>query len=165
MLEAFATQAIEYQSELVGEYFTPLNRLMAKGLGKSVGYGTKEFYDAAGNKITSHFFGLPGHKISLDKTIDLFSRLSNAEMIQAFNKFTKATKFNGVIGEYLEEVVGNMENATLGINDANWGTGEGGVFNPKENMETFLAVAVGSGFMAGMAGPVGLMHKASINRA
>ena len=165
LLEAFATQAIEYQSELVGEYFTPLNRLMAKGLGKSVGYGTKEFYDAAGNKITSHFFGLPGHKISLDKTIDLFSRLSNAEMIQAFNKFTKATKFNGVIGEYLEEVVGNMENATLGINDANWGTGEGGVFNPKENMETFLAVAVGSGFMAGMAGPVGLMHKASINRA
>ena len=165
LLEAFATQAIEYQSELVGEYFTPLNRLLAKGLGKSVGYGTKEFYDAAGNKITSHFFGLPGHKISLDKTVDLFSRLSNAEMIQAFNKFTKATKFNGVIGEYLEEVVGNMENATLGINDANWGIGEGGVFNPEENMETFLAVAVGSGFMAGMAGPVGLMHKASINRA
>lgn len=165
LLEAFATQAIEYQSELVGEYFTPLNRLMAKGLGKAVGYGTKEFYDAAGNKITSHFFGLPGHKISLDKTVDLFSRLSNAEMIQAFNKFTKATKFNGVIGEYLEEVVGNMENATLGINDANWGTGEGGVFNPEENMETFLAVAVGSGFMAGLGGPVGLMHKASINRA
>ena len=165
LLEAFATQAIEYQSELVGEYFTPLNRLMAKGLGKSVGYGTKEFYDAAGDKITSHFFGLPGHKISLDKTVDLFSRLSNAEMIQAFNKFTKATKFNGVIGEYLEEVVGNMENATLGINDANWGTGEGGVFNPEENMETFLAVAVGSGFMAGLGGPVGLMHKASINRA
>lgn len=165
LLEAFATQAIEYQSELVGEYFTPLNRLLTKGLGKSVGYGTKEFYDAAGNKITSHFFGLPGHKISLDKTVDLFSRLSNAEMIQAFNKFTKATKFNGVIGEYLEEVIGNMENATLGINDANWGTGEGGVFNPKENMETFLAVAVGSGFMAGLGGPVGLMHKASINRA
>ena len=165
LLEAFATQAIEYQSELVGEYFTPLNRLMAKGLGKAVGYGTKEFYDAAGNKITSHFFGLPGHKISLDKTVDLFSRLSNAEMIQAFNKFAKATKFNGVIGEYLEEVVGNMENATLGINNANWGTGEGGVFNPEENMETFLAVAVGSGFMAGLGGPVGLMHKASINRA
>lgn len=165
LLEAFATQAIEYQSELVGEYFTPLNRLMAKGLGKAVGYGTKEFYDAAGNKITSHFFGFPGHKISLDKTVDLFSRLSNAEMIQAFNKFTKATKFNGVIGEYLEEVVGNMENATLGINDANWGTGEGGVFNPKENMETFLAVAVGSGFMAGLGGPIGLMHKARINRA
>ena len=164
LLEAFATQAIEYQSELVSEYFTPLNRLMAKGLGKAVGYGTKEFYDAAGNKITSRFFGLPGHKISLDRTVDLFSRLSNAEMIQAFNKFTKATKFNGVIGEHLEEVVGNMENATLGINDANWGTGEGGVFNPKENMETFLAVAVGSGFMAGLGGPIGLWHKASINR-
>lgn len=165
LLEAFATQAIEYQSELVGEYFTPLNRLLFKGLGKTVGYGTKEMFDAAGNKITSRFFGLPGHKISLDKTVDLFSRLTNAECLSAWNKFAKATKFNGVIGEYLEEVVGNMENATLGINDANWGTGEGGVFNPKENMETFLAVAVGSGFMAGLAAPMSIAHKASINRA
>lgn len=163
--EAFATQAIEYQSELVGEYFTPLTRLLGKGFGKTVGYGTKEMSDAAGNKITSRFFGLPGHKISLDKTVDLFSRLTNKECWGAWNKFMKATKQNGVIGEYLEEVVGNMENATLGINNANWGTGEGGVFNPKENMETFLAVAVGTGFMSGLGGVAGAIHKGEISRA
>lgn len=169
LLEAFATQAIEYQSELVGEYFTPvwraLGKGMGKGVGKALGYTSKEWFDAAGNKTLSRSLNLMGHKISLDKTVDLFSRLSNKESIAAWNKFLKSTKQNGVLGEYLEEVIGNMENATLGINNANWGAGEGGVFNPEENMETFLAVAVGTGFMTGIGGLAGTSHRSKLNRA
>lgn len=169
LLEAFATQAIEYQSELVGEYFTPVWRALGKGIGKgagkALGYTSKEWFDAAGNKTLSRSLNLMGHKISLDKTVDLFSRLSNKESVAAFNKFLKSTKQNGILGEYLEEVIGNMENATLGINNANWGTGEGGVFNPEENMETFLAVAVGTGFLSGIGGLAGASHRSMLNRA
>ena len=164
VLEAMATQGIEYQSELVGEYFTPLSKLIQKGLGKAVGYGTKETFDAVGNKIVHHTIGLPGHKISLDKTVNLLSRMTSEETLGAVRKGLRQAGYNGVIGEYLEEVVGNMENALLGINGANWGTGEGGVFNKKENLETLLAVAVGSGFMGGIGGAGGILHKAQINR-
>ena len=104
-----------------------------------------------------------GKNVSLDKTIGMLTALSNKQYLKAFNDFTKATRWNGVIGEYAEEVVGNIENAAL-VGDMKWGTGKDGVFNPEQNWETFLSVAVGSGFMGALGGVSYMGSRIAVNR-
>lgn len=139
-LKAFGASTIEYQSELVGEYFAPI----AKGIGKWAKKGI-------------------GKVIPLDKTINQITSLSNKQYMKAFNDFRKATHWDGVIGEYAEEVVGNIENAAF-IGDMNFGTGENGVFNPEQNWETFMSVAVGSGFMGAIGGVSYMGSRIAVNR-
>lgn len=165
--KAFGASAIEYQSELVGEYFAPLlkgiGKVAGKGLQKAGVLGIKQGFDTTGKKFTNVMLNLGGKKMSLDKTIGMITALSNKQYIKAFKDFSKATQWHGVIGEFAEEVVGNIENAAL-IGDMNWGSGENGVFNPEQNWDTFLSVAVGSGFM-GMLGGVSYMgSRLAVNR-
>lgn len=165
--KAFGASAIEYQSELVGEYFSPLlkgiGKVAGKGLQKAGVLGVKEGFDTTGKKFTNIMLNFGGKNVSLDKTIGMITALSNKQYLKAFNDFTKATRWNGVIGEYAEEVVGNIENAAL-IGDMNWGTGKNGVFNPEQNWETFLSVAVGSGFMGALGGVFYMGSRLAVNR-
>ena len=165
--KAFGASAIEYQSELVGEYFSPLlkgiGKVAGKGLQKAGVLGVKEGFDTTGKKFTNIMLNFGGKNVSLDKTIGMITALSNKQYLKAFNDFTKATRWNGVIGEYAEEVVGNIENAAL-IGDMNWGTGKNGVFNPEQNWETFLSVAVGSGFMGAIGGGFYMGSRLAVNR-
>ena len=165
--KAFGASAIEYQSELVGEYFSPLlkgiGKVAGKGLQKAGVLGVKEGFDTTGKKFTNIMLNFGGKNVSLDKTIGMITALSNKQYLKAFNDFTKATRWNGVIGEYAEEVVGNIENAAL-VGDMNWGTGKDGVFNPEQNWETFLSVAVGSGFMGAIGGGFYMGSRLAVNR-
>ena len=165
--KAFGASAIEYQSELVGEYFSPLlkgiGKVAGKGLQKAGVLGVKEGFDTTGKKFTNIMLNFGGKNVSLDKTIGMITALSNKQYLKAFNDFTKATRWNGVIGEYAEEVVGNIENAVL-VGDMNWGTGKDGVFNPEQNWETFLSVAVGSGFMGAIGGGFYMGSRLAVNR-
>lgn len=165
--KAFGASAIEYQSELVGEYFSPLlkgiGKVAGKGLQKAGVLGIKEGFDTTGKKFTNIMLNFGGKNVSLDKTIGMITALSNKQYLKAFNDFTKATRWNGVIGEYAEEVVGNIENAAL-VGDMNWGTGKNGVFNPEQNWETFLSVAVGSGFMGAIGGGFYMGSRLAVNR-
>ena len=165
--KAFGASAIEYQSELVGEYFSPLlkgiGKVAGKGLQKAGVLGIKEGFDTTGKKFTNIMLNFGGKNVSLDKTIGMITALSNKQYLKAFNDFTKATRWNGVIGEYAEEVVGNIENAAL-IGDMNWGTGKNGVFNPEQNWETFLSVAVGGGFLGALGGVSYIGSRIAVNR-
>ena len=165
--KAFGASAIEYQSELVGEYFSPLlkgiGKVAGKGLQKAGVLGVKEGFDTTGKKFTNIMLNFGGKNVSLDKTIGMITALSNKQYLKAFNDFTKSTRWNGVIGEYAEEVVGNIENAAL-VGDMNWGTGKDGVFNPEQNWETFLSVAVGSGFMGALGGAFYIGSRIAVNR-
>ena len=124
-MKAFGAQTIENHSEMVGEYFAPF-------LGKAASLTRKGM-----NKI-----GLG----KVNKFIDDIGATSAAHMI---NDFEKHTKWNGTIGEYAEEVVGNIENALL-VGDNTLDTAEGtGVFNWDQNVDTFLGVSLMGGFFAG----------------
>ena len=124
-LKAFGAQTIENHSEMVGEYFAPF-------LGKAASLTRKGM-----NKI-----GLG----KVNKLIDDIGATNAAKMI---GDFEKHAKWNGTIGEYAEEVVGNIENALL-IGDNTLDTAEGtGVFNWDQNVDTFLGVSLMGGFFAG----------------
>lgn len=124
-LKAFGAQTIENHSEMVGEYFAPF-------LGKAASLTRKGM-----NKI-----GLG----KVNKLIDDIGATNAAKMI---GDFEKQTKWNGTIGEYAEEVVGNIENAIL-VGDNTLDTAEGtGVFNADQNIDTFLGVSLMGGFFAG----------------
>lgn len=124
-LKAFGAQTIENHSEMVGEYFAPF-------LGKAASLTRKGM-----NKI-----GLG----KVNKLIDDIGATNAAKMI---GDFEKQTKWNGTIGEYAEEVVGNIENAML-VGDNTLDAAEGtGVFNWDQNVDTFLGVSLMGGFFAG----------------
>ncbi len=124
-LKAFGAQAIENHSEMVGAYFAPFlgkaSSLTRKGMGK-IGLGR------------------------VNKFIDDIGATNTAKMI---GDFEKRTKWNGTLGEYAEEVAGNIENALL-VGDSTLDTAENtGVFNLDRNIDTFLGVGLMGGFFAG----------------
>ena len=124
--EAFAARTIENQSELVGEYFTPLLSFMQKGTVKAL------------------------DKLGLNKTKNFLTGLNNKEIVKGFNTFVQKTQWHGTLGEYGEEVVGNIENALL-VGDLNMNLDtedENSVFSKKLNYNTFLGVALGGGIMS-----------------
>ena len=124
--KAFGASTIEYQSELVGEYFSPIlkgvGKFAKKGLEKAGVLAIKKSNDVTGKTIKNVALNFGGKKISLDKTIGYMTALSNKQYAKAFNDFRKATHWDGTIGEYGEEVVGNIENAMF-VGDKNFGTG------------------------------------------
>lgn len=124
-LKAFGAQTIENHSEMVGEYFAPLlgkaSKVVRKGMDK-VGLG------------------------SVNRFIDNVGATNFAKMI---GDFEKHSKWNGTIGEYAEEVVGNIENALL-VGDNTLDTAKNtGVFNLDQNIDTFLGVSLMGGFLSG----------------
>lgn len=124
--ESFAARTIENQSELVGEYFTPMFSFMQKGAIKTL------------------------DKLGLSKTKNFLTGLNNKEIVKGFNTFVQKTQWHGTLGEYAEEVVGNIENA-LFVGDLNMNLDTedpNSVFSKKLNYNTFLGVALGGGIMS-----------------
>lgn len=119
--KAFTANAIENHSEMLGEYFEPaLGRLT--NLGKS---------------------GM--NKIGLGKVTKFIDEVRATDAAKLIDDFHKHTKWNGTIGEYAEEVVGNIENAILVGDSTLDSSDDTGVFNLDQNIDTFLGVALMGG--------------------
>ena len=125
LAKSIGSNYFKYQSEMVGEYFKPFTNILSAGIGKAT------------------------EKIGLGQINDLIANLSNKNFYRSFSDFAKRTQWQGTIGEYLEEVVNNAENA-LFIGDMDFSTGPNGVFNKDVNIDTFLGVAAMTGFMSSL---------------
>ena len=123
--KSIGSNYLEYQSEMVGEYFRPLSNIISSGIGRAT------------------------DKLGLGKVRDMIANISNKDFYRAYADFARRTQWQGTFNEYLEEVVNNVENA-LFIGDMDFSTGENGVFNLDTNIDTFLGVAVMSGFMSSL---------------
>ena len=123
--KSIGSNYLEYQSEMVGEYFHPLSNIISRGFGRAT------------------------DKLGLGKVRDMIANISNKDFYRAYADFARRTQWQGTFNEYLEEVVNNVENA-LFIGDMDFSTDENGVFNLDTNIDTFLGVAVMSGFMSSL---------------
>lgn len=123
--KSIGSNYLEYQSEMVGEYFRPLSNIISSGIGRAT------------------------DKLGLGKVRDMIANISNKDFYRAYADFARRTQWQGTFNEYLEEVVNNVENA-LFIGDMDFSTDENGVFNIDTNIDTFLGVAVMSGFMSSL---------------
>lgn len=123
--KSIGSNYLEYQSEMVGEYFRPLSNIISRGFGRAT------------------------DKLGLGKVRDMIANISNKDFYRAYADFARRTQWQGTFNEYLEEVINNVENA-LFIGDMDFSTGENGVFNLDTNIDTFLGVAVMSGFMSSL---------------
>ena len=122
--KAFANTTIENYSEMVGEYFAPVLGAVGKTMRKGMGN-----------------IGLE----SVNRFIDDVAANNVAKLVRDFEKHSK---WNGMIGEYAEEVAGGIMNALV-VGDQTLDTDpETGVFNLDNNIDTFLGVALMGGFMS-----------------
>lgn len=119
--KAFTSTAIENHSEMLGEYFAPALGIVSK-LGRK---GMEKF--------------------GLKKAVDFVDDVSATDAAKLIADFQKRTKWNGTIGEYAEEVVGNIENAILVGDNTLDASDDTGVFNLDQNIDTFLGVALMGG--------------------
>ena len=119
--KAFTSNAIENHSEMLGEYFEPALGRLTK-LGKS---------------------GM--NKIGLGKVTKFIDEVHATDAAKLIDDFQEHTKWNGTIGEYAEEVVGNIENAILVGDSTLDSSDDTGVFNLDQNIDTFLGVALMGG--------------------
>lgn len=125
-MKAFGAQTIDNHSEMLGEYFAPL-------LGRAASVTRKGM----------ERIGLG----SVNRFIDDVGATNAARMLKDFEG---RTKWNGTIGEYAEEVLGNVENALV-VGDMTLDTNEQtGVFNKDQNIRTFLGVGLMGGFLSGV---------------
>ena len=125
--EAFTAQTIENQSELVGEYFAPLQDFIQKGAIKAL------------------------DKWGLARTKDFLTGINNKQLMKGFNRFTKKTEWNKLLGETGEEFIGNIENAAT-VGDLNFKLDpddDNSVFSKKVNTDIILGVGLGCGIISG----------------
>lgn len=145
--KSLGSNFIENWSESVGEYFDPVK----KGLGAVAKKGV--------DKLNSQ---------KLNNLYNWMMDVRKNDFLTAMDKFKQKTKYDGVIGEYMEEVVGNVTNAaTVGDNNfsvdpdsAEW---QNSVFNPEMNAETFLSCALMAGTMRAVEGGVNYGQRRYIN--
>ena len=148
LAKAFGSNFIENWSEAVGEYFKPIK----KGAGRLAKYGVK--------KVNSK---------RLNKLYDWVMNTKKSDFVTAMDKFKQKTKYDGLVGEYMEEVVGNVTNA-LTVEDNNFSTDpdspewKNSVFNREMNAETFLSCALMSGTMRAVEGGVNYGQRRYINK-
>ena len=122
--KSFGAQTIENHSELVGAYFAPFLGKVGKAAGAGLG------------------------KIGLGRVNKLIDDIGATNAAKLIGDFEKRAKWNGTLGEYAEEVVGNIENAIL-VGDSTLDTQKGsGVFNLDQNIDTFLGVGLMGGFFS-----------------
>ena len=125
MAKAINAQNAENLSEMWGDYLPGVGTL-----GKVLGKGAR--------------------RIGAGKIVDAFQHMSTSQWAKTWNNFLERTKWNGMAGEYFEEVGNNLYNAITNGDmtlDANPNTG---VFNKKINADTFKSVALMSGIMSGI---------------
>ena len=122
--KAFANTTIENYSEMVGEYFAPVLGTVGKAVRKGMG------------------------KIGLESVGKFIDDVAASDVAKIVSDFEKHSKWNGMIGEYAEEVAGGVMNALV-VGDQTLDTNpETGVFNLDNNIDTFLGVSLMGGFMS-----------------
>lgn len=134
--KAFGSQFIENYSEAMGNYFAPMGTMLSNLTSK----GLKAAH--------------------LGKLADVVNDISSSQFSRGLKRFKEATKFDGLVGEYLEEVAGNVINAAT-VGDMNFKSPEDprSVFNPETNIETFLSCALMSGTMYAVEAPVSIYNR------
>ena len=134
--KAFGSQFIENYSEAMGNYFAPMGNILSNLTSK----GLKAAH--------------------LGKVAEAISDISSSQWSKGIQRFKDAVKFDGLVGEYMEEVAGNVMNAaTVGDMNFNAPDDPRSVFNPETNIETFLSCALMSGTMYAVEAPVTLYNK------
>ena len=134
--KAFGSQFIENYSEAMGNYFAPMGNVIS-GL-------TSKGLKAA----------------HLGKLADVVNDISSSQFSKGLQRLKSATKFDGLVGEYLEEVAGNALNAAT-VGDMNFNSPDDprSVFNPETNIETFLSCALLSGTMYAVEAPISMYNR------
>ena len=128
--KAYGSKVIENYSEMFGAYFAPVLAPAAKWAGGQLSKGMG--------------------KIGLGRVNDFIENVAASDVARMVGDFEKHSKWNGVFGEYAEEVAGNMMNALV-VGDMTMDTAEGtGVFNLDQNIDTFLGVSLMGGFISGV---------------
>lgn len=94
--------------------------------------------------------GRGARKIGLGKVVDAFEHMSSSNWAKTWKNFQERTKWNGMAGEYFEEVANNLYNAVTNGDMTLDTDPHTGVFNPKINLDTFYSVALMSGIMSGV---------------
>ena len=89
-------------------------------------------------------------KVGLGKVVDAFEHMSSSNWAKTWKNFQEKTKWNGMAGEYFEEVANNFYNAVTNGDMTLDTDPHTGVFNPKINRDTFYSVALMSGIMSGV---------------
>lgn len=122
--KAFASTTIENYSEMVGAYFAPVLGAVGKQVRSGMG------------------------KIGLGKVMQFVDDVSMSDVGRLISDFERNAQWNGVFGEYAEEVAGGIMNALV-VGDQTLDTDEDtGVFNLNNNIDTFLGVSLMGGFFS-----------------
>lgn len=122
--KAFASTTIGNYSEMFGAYFTPALGAVGKQVRAGMG------------------------KIGLGKVMQFIDDVSMSDVGRLISDFERNAQWNGVFGEYAEEVTGGIMNALV-VGDQTLDTDEDtGVFNLDNNIDTFLGVWLMSGFFS-----------------
>lgn len=122
--KAFASTTIGNYSEMFGAYFTPALGAVGKQVRSGMG------------------------KIGLGKVMQFIDDVSMSDVGRLISDFERNAQWNGVFGEYAEEVTGGIMNALV-VGDQTLDTDEDtGVFNLDNNIDTFLGVWLMSGFFS-----------------
>ena len=87
-------------------------------------------------------------KVGLGKVVDAFEHMSTSDWAKTWKRFQERTKWNGMAGEYFEEVANNLYNAVTNGDMTLDTDPHTGVFNPQINRDTFYSVALMSGMMS-----------------
>lgn len=124
--KAFGSRTIENYSEMMGEYFAPVLGWAGKGVRKGLG------------------------KVGLEGVNDFIENVAASDVARVVGDFEKNAKWNGVFGEYAEEVAGGIMNALVVGDQTLDADPETGVFNLDNNIDTFLGVSLMGGFMSGI---------------
>lgn len=125
LAKAINGQYAENISEMWGEYLPGVGKVNA-----AIGHGAR--------------------KIGLGKVVDAFEHMSSSNWAKTWKNFQERTKWNGMAGEYFEEVANNLYNAVTNGDMTLDTDPHTGVFNPKINLDTFYSVALMSGIMSGV---------------
>ena len=129
--KAFANTTIQDFSEMFGAYFKPLA-------------------GATGEGLTRIATSKAGSKIGLNRVHDFIENVGASDVARLVTDFEKHARWNGVFGEYAEEVVGGVMNAIIVGDQTLDADPETGVFNLDQNIDTFLGVSLLGGFMSGV---------------
>lgn len=122
--KAFASTTIENYSEMVGAYFAPVLGAVGKQVRSGMG------------------------KIGLGKVMQFVDDVSMSDVGRLISDFERNAQWNGLFGEYAEEVAGGIMNALV-VGDQTLDTDEDtGVFNLNNNIDTFLGVSLMGGFFS-----------------
>lgn len=145
LFKALSATSIENWSEMAGNYLGFINNFFGKALGKTV-------VGKAGRKMLAETGSIEG--VSLNKAQKFIYELAAGKGLGAFSEglkqFADRTQWHGVIGEYLEEELGNIANALM-VGDMTLDRAKDtGVFNLEQNIDTFCGVALMGGFMSAM---------------